>query len=148
MLAPTTPQPLAAAAPFGAKEIQPAPPRIPTMKFGIKDASHAPDVGASQPEKLRTKGGKRKGKKRASDAAGNSQGTHGSNPRKGPVKPNKWADKCMYAELLEMDDTFGAPADGVPDAIESAFVAVTPVPVGKRCLAVTHQTCGIAGIGA
>ncbi|KAF9522708.1 hypothetical protein CPB83DRAFT_911134 [Crepidotus variabilis] len=71
-------------------------------------------------------------------------------------KPSKWADKCMYAELLEMlsddqpwpihgiatDDEY----DGLPKDLESGWVAVAPVPAGKRCLAVTHQSAGVVGI--
>ena len=69
-------------------------------------------------------------------------------------KPSKWADKCMYAELLEMkeqphfwaDDVMEAD-DGLPSDLEQAWVAVAPVPVGKRCLAITHQSAaGIIGI--
>ena len=75
--------------------------------------------------------------------AGKSKGKH--------PKPSKWADKCMYAELLEMReggfDASGVLRDGIPDDIETGWVAVTPVPAGKRCLAVTHQTSGIAGVG-
>lgn len=73
-------------------------------------------------------------------------------------KPSKWADKCMYAELLEMisDDPWssGVPPndattfhDGLPKDLETGWIAVAPVPRGKRCLAVTHQSAGIAGIG-
>lgn len=67
-------------------------------------------------------------------------------------KHNKWADKCMYAELLEMasDDpwsTLNSKDGGLPNDIETGWVAVGPVPVGKRCLAVTHQSSGIAGVG-
>ncbi|TFK41585.1 hypothetical protein BDQ12DRAFT_646081 [Crucibulum laeve] len=60
-------------------------------------------------------------------------------------KPNKWADKCMYAELLEMvgDDPW---LDGLPTDLETGWVAVGPVPVGKRCLAVTQQSAGVAGV--
>ncbi|KAJ3517511.1 hypothetical protein NLJ89_g456 [Agrocybe chaxingu] len=68
-------------------------------------------------------------------------------------KPSKWADKCMYAELLEMAPdmpwSVGEGAimdDGLPNDLESGWVAVAPVPVGKRCLAVTHQSAGVAGI--
>lgn len=65
---------------------------------------------------------------------------------------NKWADKCMYAELLEMSDDAswdaGDGGDGLPTDLETAWVAVGPVPVGKRCLAVTHnQAVGAAGSG-
>ncbi|RXW17648.1 hypothetical protein EST38_g8201 [Candolleomyces aberdarensis] len=49
-------------------------------------------------------------------------------------KPSKWADQCMYAELLEM---------AFDDPYWSANVA--PVPVGKRCLVVTHQAAGRGG---
>lgn len=61
---------------------------------------------------------------------------------------SKWADKCMYAELLEMsgDDPW-SDVDGLPEDLETGWVAVGPVPVGKRCLAVTHQSSGIAGAG-
>jgi len=71
---------------------------------------------------------------------------------KADKKPNKWADKCMYAELLEIrnDDVWPLPegmADGLPEDLENGWVAVAPVPVGKRCLAVTHQSSGIVGVG-
>lgn len=74
---------------------------------------------------------------------------------KGPErKANKWADKCMYAELLEMLDDprsdlpgNGQFNDGLPADLETSWVAVAPVPLGKRCLAVTHQSSGLMGIG-
>ena len=60
----------------------------------------------------------------------------------------------MYAELLEMtEDTNmrdfddGVDVDGLPPDLETAWVAVTPVPLGKRCLAITHAPSGIAGLG-
>ncbi|KAG5634173.1 hypothetical protein H0H81_003061, partial [Sphagnurus paluster] len=62
-------------------------------------------------------------------------------------RQNKWADRCMYAELLEMAvprDDWDA-ADGLPSDLETGWVAVGPVPVGKRCLAVTQQA-GVPGI--
>ncbi|KIM76219.1 hypothetical protein PILCRDRAFT_826582 [Piloderma croceum F 1598] len=70
---------------------------------------------------------------------------------KADKKPNKWADKCMYAELLEIrnDDVWPLPegmTDGLPEDLESGWVAVAPVPVGKRCLAVTHQSSGVVGV--
>ncbi|KAH8120349.1 hypothetical protein DFH11DRAFT_1559670 [Phellopilus nigrolimitatus] len=62
----------------------------------------------------------------------------------------------MYAELLEMrEDTLwtnswdagGAPQhDGLPDDLETSWVGLAPVPVGKRCLAVTMQSAGVSGI--
>ncbi|KAF5380008.1 hypothetical protein D9615_006166 [Tricholomella constricta] len=59
-------------------------------------------------------------------------------------RQNKWADRCMYAELLEMAI---APqewedADGLPLDLETGWVAVGPVPVGKRCLAITQTAAG------
>ncbi|KAJ3546342.1 hypothetical protein NM688_g5528 [Phlebia brevispora] len=88
--------------------------------------------------------GKKKGR--------NKRKSKATKPQSQPKKPSKWADKCMYAELLEMsedtemselDTTHG---DGIPGDIETSWVAVTPVPVGKRCLAITHAASGIAGI--
>ena len=96
---------------------------------------------------LPTSFGGKKTKNRRKKAA---QNNHSPSKSK---KPAKWADKCMYAELLEMtEDTtmsdFGiSPDDSIPDDIDSAWVAVTPVPTGKRCLAITHAASGIAGIG-
>ncbi|KAI6016195.1 hypothetical protein EDC04DRAFT_2903467 [Pisolithus marmoratus] len=67
--------------------------------------------------------------------------------KRAKAKASKWADKCMYAELLEMKeepsvwaDGNGEPDDGLPSDIEQGWVAVAPVPIGKRCLAVTHQS--------
>ncbi|KAK7059639.1 hypothetical protein R3P38DRAFT_2837014 [Favolaschia claudopus] len=64
---------------------------------------------------------------------------------------NKWADRCMYAELLEMNeencwDMSESGADGLPEDLETAWVAVGPVPLGKRCLAVTDQSLGVPGL--
>ncbi|KAF8067570.1 hypothetical protein FPV67DRAFT_1669460 [Lyophyllum atratum] len=62
-------------------------------------------------------------------------------------KANKWADRCMYAELLEMapaGDSWDG-ADGLPNDLESGWVAVGPVPVGKRCLAVSQAAVGVPG---
>lgn len=78
----------------------------------------------------------------------------GKNRRKRiKAKPSKWADKCMYAELLEMneeaylwDNRSDDVIDGLPRDLEAAWVAVAPVPAGKRCLAVTHQAAGVVGI--
>ncbi|KAG7092074.1 hypothetical protein E1B28_008454 [Marasmius oreades] len=59
----------------------------------------------------------------------------------------KWADKCMYAELLEMNDVdtwvqSQRADDGLPDDLETGWVAVGPVPVGKRCLAISRDSSG------
>ena len=65
-------------------------------------------------------------------------------------KPSKWADQCMYAELLEMvtnDPSWSEENDGLPKDLETGWVAVAPVPVGKRCLVVTHQASGVNGTG-
>ena len=68
-------------------------------------------------------------------------------------KRNQWADRCMYAELLELNP---GPAlnpqidvgDGLPDDLDTgAWIAISGVPVGKRCLAVTYASSGIAGNG-
>jgi snurportin-1 len=65
-------------------------------------------------------------------------------------EPSRWADKCMYAELLEMQETDLWPGreDGLPSDLETGWVALAPVPVGKRCLAISHQGGGTIGAGA
>jgi snurportin-1 len=81
--------------------------------------------------------------------------------KKGSSKrPSPWADQCMYAELLEMSEdksrmpmdkmpeSDGVADDGLPVDLESAWVAVAPVPAGKRCLAICHQGSGAVGVGA
>lgn len=88
-------------------------------------------------------------------------GTHpkrkrSKNKRKRAKKHSKWANKCMYAELLEMkeepslwNDHSNDVDDGLPSDIERSWVALAPVPTGKRCLAITHQsTSGVIGICA
>ncbi|KAB5592888.1 hypothetical protein CTheo_3677 [Ceratobasidium theobromae] len=56
-------------------------------------------------------------------------------------KATKWADKCMYAELLEMNDApdswDSGNDDGLPKDLEREWVALAPVPKGKRCIAVS-----------
>jgi len=71
--------------------------------------------------------------------------------KKGSKTPNKktspWANKCMYAELLEMQETDLWPGveDGLPGDLETGWVALAPVPVGKRCIAISHQGGGTIG---
>ena len=71
-------------------------------------------------------------------------------------KPSPWADRCMYAELLEMkemepwvmeNEGGEGHVDGLPDDLQTGWVAVAPVPVGKRCLAVSHFGSGVVGVG-
>ena len=106
----------------------------PNVISSLQHVTFPPPVDPQTPQKDAKKKPKRKNKKRLN-------------------KPSKWADKCMYAELLEMSpDTpwyspDGIVNDGLPNDLESAWVAVAPVPFGKRCLAVTHQSSGVAGIG-
>ena len=60
----------------------------------------------------------------------------------------------MYAELLELNpgsvlNPQVDVEDGLPDDLDTgAWMAVSGVPVGKRCLAVTYTSSGIAGTGA
>jgi len=53
----------------------------------------------------------------------------------------------MYAELLEMQETDLWPGmeDGLPSDLETGWVALAPVPVGKRCIAISHQGGGTIG---
>ncbi|KAG5640436.1 hypothetical protein DXG03_008669 [Asterophora parasitica] len=64
--------------------------------------------------------------------------------RKKGKRQNKWADWCMYAELLEMASPVDEwdDVDGLPLDLETGWVAVGPVPVGKRCLAITQAAVG------
>ncbi|KAJ1302128.1 hypothetical protein OPQ81_000957 [Rhizoctonia solani] len=68
--------------------------------------------------------------------------TAGSKGKSKPKRPKqrkatKWADKCMYAELLEMQDSGNPWEDGLPKDLEREWVALAPVPKGKRCIAVS-----------
>ena len=123
------------------------PPAVAsTSAVAVPQANTSESIPPEQENDVQTNGKKRgkkkrKGKGRQSRAAAQNQ------------KPGKWADKCMYAELLEMSEDLEMTEfdtgnnDGVPDDLEGGWVAVTPVPVGKRCLAITHSAAGIAGIG-
>lgn len=103
----------------------------------------------SEPKKSRKRGGKNSHKRR-------SEANKTSNSNKYKTGNSQWADKCMYAELLEMngDDIWDAAGhdgqvdnDGLPSDLEHGWVAVAPVPKGKRCLVVTQQSAGVAGVG-
>lgn len=99
----------------------------------------APSV-VSPPQSEQTK----KKNKRKRKAKTKQQDRHQQQTEK-HVEPNEWADKCMYAELLEMnsEDPWTA-TDGLPDDLETGWVAVAPVPVGKRCLAISLNNNGTA----
>ncbi|PPR06457.1 hypothetical protein CVT24_002618 [Panaeolus cyanescens] len=112
----------------------------PELDLSAPSSSSAAPLPPSEPVK---KSKKRKGKKQ----------------RQGSKANAKWADKCMYAELLEMrpnlpwasdgtvlDHSQAEFDDGLPLDLEHGWVAVAPIPVGKRCLAVTHQSAGVAGL--
>ncbi|KAH9940679.1 hypothetical protein B0H21DRAFT_878266 [Amylocystis lapponica] len=121
---------------------------LPRTATAVPAAAGEPAASPPQAGDAQTKGKKRgKGQRKAKARASAAASAHPKGQRSG--KPNKWADKCMYAELLEMTEEYdGADLerDGIPDDIETSWVAVTPVPRGKRCLAVTHQATGIAGV--
>ncbi|EJD53848.1 hypothetical protein AURDEDRAFT_80476 [Auricularia subglabra TFB-10046 SS5] len=67
-------------------------------------------------------------------------------------KESRWANCCMYAELLElhrddaMDGTGDVTDDGIPKDLQEGWIALAPMPMGKRCLAVTTNANGIAGV--
>ena len=90
----------------------------------------------SHAAELNSAGAQRKGRRK--------KGTKSSNKKASP-----WANKCMYAELLEMQETdqWGGDDDKLPNDLETGWVALAPVPVGKRCLAVSHQGGGTTGTG-
>lgn len=109
--------------------------------------STAPLIDQTLPTSFSEKGKKRHSKTKSRQRAGKGKAR----------KISPWADKCMYAELLEMRDveshTSGSMAsgdesvDGLPEDLEDGWVAVAPVPKGKRCLAVAHQGSGTVGLG-
>ncbi|GJE86729.1 hypothetical protein PsYK624_028100 [Phanerochaete sordida] len=117
----------------------PAPPPPPPAPHAVHEDALPTAFGST----------KRKGKKKRRGGAAQAQAQAAQ-----AAKPNaKWADKVMYAELLEMaEDTqmgdwgTGERADGIPQDLETGWVAVAPVPAGKRCLAVTHAPAGVAGL--
>ncbi|KAG8746245.1 hypothetical protein FRC10_005494 [Ceratobasidium sp. 414] len=78
--------------------------------------------------------------KQPKSKAANSK-SKGKSKKSKQRKATKWADKCMYAELLEMrdaGDTWASGADdGLPKDLEQEWVALAPVPKGKRCIAVS-----------
>ena len=79
-----------------------------------------------------------------------SGGASGKPRRK---RTSRWANFCMYAELLEMstDDAMGASdthgTDGVPLDLHENWIVLAPLPAGKRCLAVSTQANGVGGVG-
>lgn len=137
-------QPVASSSKTGLAHPFPLPsPLTPLASTSLGDVLDSVDAKAQPTSKK--KRGKNNGKRRAN-------------------KASKWADRCMYAELLEMcsdepwsrgdtNDVYGNKledyerVDGLPRDLETGWVAVAPVPVGKRCLAVTQQSAGVAGVG-
>ncbi|KAJ6469528.1 hypothetical protein C8R45DRAFT_1017374 [Mycena sanguinolenta] len=108
--------------------LPPSTAELPTSDTRMESSS------ASEAPAERRKKKKRKQKSKKDFAAG-----------------NKWADQCMYAELLEMSedspwDMSDSSPDGLPGDLETGWVAVAPVPQGKRCLAVTDQSFGVPGL--
>ena len=50
--------------------------------------------------------------------------------------------------MIALDETDGPYIDdGIPHDLQTAWVALAPVPKGKRCLAVCNQANGVAGTG-
>ena len=115
------------------------------------NAEQAPPQPSSTQVRKKKKS-KRKQKPQSSSAPTEST-ENPTIPKTSGKKKNHWADRCMYAELLELNP---GPAlnpqidveDGLPDDLDTgAWVAISGVPVGKRCLAVTYASSGITGTG-
>jgi hypothetical protein len=117
----------------------------------------AGDIQQASPEPSTVRGKKKKkAKRRQKPQSSSTMAELPPNPTapKAPgQKRNQWADRCMYAELLELNP---GPAlnpqldveDGLPDDLDTeTWIAISGVPVGKRCLAVTYTSSGIAGTG-
>ncbi|KAG8798636.1 hypothetical protein FRC17_007369 [Serendipita sp. 399] len=56
-------------------------------------------------------------------------------------RPSKWANVLMYAEILEMQGEGSV----LPDDFGTAWMAVAPVPRGKRCLLIAYKHYGQEG---
>lgn len=93
--------------------------------------------------------GKKRGRKRRNKKKQTMAVDEASDKTQSKKRKSQWADKCMYAELLEMkpEAVWDNVDDGLPEDLEFGWIAVGPVPVGKRCLAVTYHSSGVAGSG-
>lgn len=61
---------------------------------------------------------------------------------------SKYAEKCMYAELLELNkDPEHRASELLPQDLQTNWIALSPVPKGKRCLAVAHLSNGNPTVG-
>lgn len=127
--------------------------RAPTQQpdYQTDDVGRAP----SHPSSVHVKK-KRKSKRRQKPQSPSTPAELPKNlaaPKSPGQKKNKWADHCMYAELLELNPRPAlnpqiAVEDGLPDDLDTgAWVAISGVPVGKRCLAITYASSGIMGTG-
>ena len=107
----------------------------PLLPRSDPNLSSVPSLGPHAAES-NAAGAQRKGRRK--------KGTKSSNKKTSP-----WANKAMYAELLEMQeaDQWAGGDDGLPSDLETGWVALAPVPVGKRCLAISHQGGGTTGTG-
>ena len=122
----------------GVAQLAPLLPRSEPDQVPVSSLDyHAESSTAGEPEVVMTAPSKRKGRR--------MKATKTSKKKASP-----WANKCMYAELLEMQETdlWAGGEDGLPSDLETGWVALAPVPVGKRCLAISHQGGGTIGAGA
>lgn len=63
-------------------------------------------------------------------------------------KKSKYAENCMYAELLELSkDDATVVETALPRDLQTNWIALSPIPKGKRCLAVTHSGHGNPSAG-
>ncbi|KDQ06332.1 hypothetical protein BOTBODRAFT_39672 [Botryobasidium botryosum FD-172 SS1] len=135
----------------------PTPPSIPTSVPVAASSDLIPAAFGSTSRAHRNKSkSKSKAKKLTGDGtSGNRTSARSKNkPSTGrtPSKlkpPSRYANRCMYAELLEFlappdamamhgDGGGDTIADGLPEDLDSGWVALAPVPLGKRCLAVSY----------
>lgn len=131
----------------------------------------APRPSSPTDNKRRKRGGKGRRRSIVNEYSGGliNNGASGSSPSDfaSSVKakaPLRFANVPMFAELLELRDDdieqWSAPPESVmsqanfpeaahehrrhvlPADLETGWVALAPIPVGKRCLAVSHQHQG------
>jgi len=110
------------------------------------------EQASPQPSSVHVKKNKRpKRRQKPQPSSALDKSKNPTTPKASGKKKNQWADRCMYAELLELNPR---PVlnpqidveDGLPDDLDTdSWVAISGVPVGKRCLVVTYASSGILG---
>ncbi|KAE9407113.1 hypothetical protein BT96DRAFT_176875 [Gymnopus androsaceus JB14] len=127
----------------------PRPDGIKVVHSGLASFTDAlKDTDAEQPSASSSKS-KPNSKIKKQQKKTNSKSKSKSRVAGNASANSQWADKCMYAELLEMSldesmtgDNGQQVNDNLPPDLYTSWVALSPVPIGKRCLAITRDGPG------